>query len=147
MFTLTPVERTEPLSDLAATLTDLALPVLNKAGVRGDSIEMELELWRALTAGLKRQSARLLGVSRTTPELPGVLEDVIHRATLEVAGSFAPERGMRELELKIRPVVAGLDVSSELRVQLGRILAPVEVDRRPLGRSGVVRALRLTALN
>jgi hypothetical protein len=141
MFTLRPAERTEPLSDLAATLTDLALPVLGKAGVRGDSIEMELELWRALTAGLQRQSARLLDPSGIA------LEDVIHHAALEVAGSFAPERGMRELELKIRPVVAGLRVPAELRAQLGRTLAPVKVDRRPLGRSGVVRMLRLTALN
>jgi hypothetical protein len=147
MLTLTTAEQTQPLSDLAATLTDLALPVLSKTGIRGDSIEMELELWRALTARLERESAWMLGTSQSAPELTGVLEDVIHRATLEVAGSFAPERGMRELALKIRPVVAGLTLPSELRTQLGRIVAPVQVDRRPLGRSGVVRTLRLTALN
>lgn len=144
---LTSAERPQPLSDLAAALTDLALPVLSKAGVRGDSIEMELELWRALTVGLERESALLLGVSRAAPDVAGLLEGVIHRAALEVAGLFAPQRGVRELELKIRPVVAGLRVPADLRGRLDGIVSRAPEDRRPLGRSGVVRMLRLTALN
>jgi len=145
MLTLTHAERAQPLSDLAAGLTDLALEVLARAGIRGDSIEMELELWRALETGLQRESRWLRGAPRDA-ELTGVLEDVIHRATLDVAGSFAPENG-GELELKVRHVVAGVRVPVELRAQLGGIVGKGRVDRRPLGRSGVVRMLQLTALN
>jgi hypothetical protein len=43
------------IRDLAAGLTDSALEALTGAGVRGDSVEMELELWHALTAGLERE--------------------------------------------------------------------------------------------
>jgi hypothetical protein len=43
------------IPDLAASLTDSALEVLAGAGVRGNSVEMELGLWHALTAGLERK--------------------------------------------------------------------------------------------
>jgi hypothetical protein len=42
------------VTDLAASLTDSALEALAEAGVRGDSVEMELELWHALTDELQR---------------------------------------------------------------------------------------------
>jgi hypothetical protein len=47
-------ERAHSVTDLAASLTDSALEALAEAGVRGDSVEMELELWHALTDELKR---------------------------------------------------------------------------------------------
>jgi hypothetical protein len=43
------------IPDLAANLTDRALEALAGAGVRGNSVEMELELWHALTAALERE--------------------------------------------------------------------------------------------
>jgi hypothetical protein len=43
------------IPDLAASLTDSALEALVDAGARGDSVEMELELWHALTAELERE--------------------------------------------------------------------------------------------
>jgi hypothetical protein len=43
MLQLTHTEPSRPISDLAADLTDLALNLLGKAGIRGDSVEMELE--------------------------------------------------------------------------------------------------------
>jgi hypothetical protein len=45
----------QSIPDLAASLTDSALEVLAEAGVQGDSVEMELGLWRALTAELERE--------------------------------------------------------------------------------------------
>ena len=44
-----------PIPDLAASLTDSALKVLAEAGVRGDSVAMELGLWRALATELERE--------------------------------------------------------------------------------------------
>jgi hypothetical protein len=43
------------IPDLAASLTDSALEALAEAEVRGNSVEMELELWHALTAELERE--------------------------------------------------------------------------------------------
>jgi hypothetical protein len=47
-------KKAHSVTDLAASLTDSALEALAEAGVRGDSVEMELGLWHALTAGLER---------------------------------------------------------------------------------------------
>jgi hypothetical protein len=48
-------EPSQSIADLAAGLTDSALEVLAGAGVRGDSVEMELGLWHALSAELERE--------------------------------------------------------------------------------------------
>jgi len=48
-------DRVRRIPDLAASLTDSALEALAAAGIRGDSVAMELELWRALTAELERE--------------------------------------------------------------------------------------------
>jgi hypothetical protein len=45
----------QSIPDLAANLTDSALEVLADAGFRDGSVEMELGLWHALTAKLKRE--------------------------------------------------------------------------------------------
>jgi len=47
-------DQAHSIPDLAAGLTDSALEVLAEAGIRGDSVAMELGLWHALTAELKR---------------------------------------------------------------------------------------------
>jgi hypothetical protein len=43
------------IPDLAASLTDSALEAVAAAGVGGDSVAMELGLWRALTAQLEQE--------------------------------------------------------------------------------------------
>jgi hypothetical protein len=48
-------DRAPSIPDLAAGLTDWALEVLARAGVRGDSIAMELGLWYAFSAQLERE--------------------------------------------------------------------------------------------
>jgi hypothetical protein len=47
-------EQAHSVTDLAASLTDSALEALAETGVRGDSVEMELGLWHALTTELER---------------------------------------------------------------------------------------------
>jgi hypothetical protein len=149
MLTLTHVERPQPISDLAAGLTDLALELLSKTGVRGDSVEMELETWRALTAELERE-LELLRVRSSVKEdfhLGGVIEQAIHRAVVRVVGTLEPERSPAEIEARVRPAVASLRVPTDRQAALGRLVPRPQAGRRPLGRSGVVRRLQLTALN
>src|SRR5688572_26623241 len=120
-------ERNHPTGELAAGLTDLALGVLRKAGVRGDSVEMELELWRALTAGLERELrwGRSTRFATETP-LDVLLLQVIHRAVLDVAFSFAPERVSEELDVGIRPWLVRLPITRVLRELLGQSFAANE---------------------
>jgi hypothetical protein len=145
MLTLTYPERSRPISDLAAGLTDLALELLGKAGVRGDSVEMELELWRALTAEVEREFDRYRLATSDDISVGGVLEHVIHRAALRVAGEF--DGGRADVEARVRRGAAGLRVPADRRAALARLLPRPEASRRPLGRSGIARQLRVTALN
>jgi len=87
MLTLTSPKRRQSSSDLAASLTDLALELLSKAGVRGDSVAMELELWRALTAEIDREFTRRHPEASHVIPQGGLVERVIHRAALSVAGA------------------------------------------------------------
>src|SRR4051812_48130674 len=94
------------VSELAASLTDLALEVLRHAGVEGDSVALELELWQALTTRLEheahwRQHRHVAAVS----PLESFLAQTIHRAALEVAAASAPDRLVTEHDLRIRPHV------------------------------------------
>lgn len=148
MSILTHADRPRTISDLAAGLTDLALELLGRVGVRGDSVEMELELWRALTTEIEREFDR----QRRAPfqddfHLRGAIEQAVHRAALRVAGAFEPERNPAEIESRVRPGVASLRVPADRRVALERLTPRVEESRRPLGRSGVLRRLQLTPLN
>jgi hypothetical protein len=136
-------------NDLAAELTDFVLEGLARAGVRGDSVALELALWRALDASLARESrwqrwTRLGGGS--APD--GTLAQVVHRAALTVAVAFAPEHDAAELERRLRPWVAGLRVTPRLRALLNERTARTEQDwARATRDSGTVRALRLSPLN
>src|SRR5262245_39917545 len=104
------------VSELAASLTDMALDVLRQAGVEGDSVELELELWRALTARLEREAhwRQHRHMAAVSP-LESFLAQTIHRAALEVAAAFAPERLVTEHDLRIRPHVDRLRFNSSLR--------------------------------
>jgi hypothetical protein len=49
---------------LAAELTEAAYPVVSRHGVKGSSVDLELDLWKALTEKLqtrRREAAPLLG--------------------------------------------------------------------------------------
>jgi hypothetical protein len=81
MLTRTYPEPPQAISDLAADLTDLALEHLSKTGVRGDSVALELALWRTLAAEIER------GLP-----LGGPIEPIIRRAALRVAGGFGQRR-------------------------------------------------------
>src|SRR5438034_1179402 len=76
----------QSIPDLAARLTDRALEFLRSFRARGDSVELELELWHALTAELKRET-RDQGLAPTGGAAPldGALKRVVNRATLRVA--------------------------------------------------------------
>ena len=50
-------DQAQSIPDLAASLTDSALEALAQAGVRGNSVAIELELWHALTTELEREVA------------------------------------------------------------------------------------------
>jgi hypothetical protein len=136
-------------SDLAAELTDFVLEGLARAGVRGDSVALELAAWQALDEALSRESrwqrwTRLGGGSPAE----SVLAHVVHRATLAVAAAFAPRRHLADLEWRLRPWLAGLRVSPRQRGLLAERLARTDRDwGRVAGTSGIVRALRVRALN
>jgi hypothetical protein len=149
MLTLTHAERPRPISDLAAGLADLALELLGKAGVRGDSVEMELEAWRVLADELEHEMDLFQARSSFEDDfhLGGVIEQALHRAVLRVAGEFDPDRNPAEIEALVRPGVASLRVPVDRRAALERLSPRPPVSRRPLGRSGVVRRLQLTPLN
>jgi hypothetical protein len=149
MLTLTQTERPQPISDLAAGLTDLALELLSKAGVRGDSVEMELEAWRVLTGEIEHEFDLLQARSSLEGEfnLGGMIELALHRAALRVAGEFDPERSPTEIEVELRTAFASLRVPADRRAALARLTPRPQSSRRPLGRSGVVRRLQVTALN
>jgi hypothetical protein len=138
-----------PATELAAALTDLALEVLGRAGVAGDSVEMELELWRALTAGLERESRWQHWLGRNGEVPPdSALAQVVHRAALDVATVFTPDRDAADVDLSLRPWVARLRTMAEQRRLWGQVSARRESrSPRPLGRSGIVRQLSVTALN
>jgi hypothetical protein len=139
--------RPQTPADVAASLTETALEVLHRAGLRGDSIEIELELWRSLEDEIEREVRwrRWVPVHDDGP-LNGVAEQLVHRAALHVAGEFVPERPAAELEARIRPLVASLRVAASVRVALLRLFARPQPSR-PLGRSGVVRRLQVNAMN
>ncbi len=144
MLTLTQTDHPRPISDLAAGLTDQTLALLSRAGVRGDSVEMELETWRALTDELEREyDLRSRASDSADFYLHGVIEQAIHRAALRVAGAFDPHSSPAEIATRGRPGIASLQVAAGRRGPFER----PEASRRPLGRSGVVRRLQLTALN
>jgi hypothetical protein len=147
MHNLTRSEWERPVSDLAAALTEPALEVLVKSGVRGDSVAMELELWDALAEEIQREARWIRRAPDGELELGGVLEEVVHRAALQVAGSFAPGRDTGDLEFSIVPRIGALQLPAGLRSRLTRLAAPAPRDRRPLGNSGTARRLQLTALN
>jgi hypothetical protein len=149
MLTLTHADRPRPISDLAAGLTDLALELLTKAGIRGDSVEMELETWRALTDEIEHEFDLLQKRSSFKDDfhLGSVIELAVHRAAVRVASEFDPERSPGEIEARVRPGVASLRVPADKRAALERLMPRPPASRRPLGQSGVVRRLQLTALN
>jgi hypothetical protein len=53
-------EQDADLDRFAAELTDAAYPVALKYGVSGSSIDLELEIWRALTDLVRRRGRELL---------------------------------------------------------------------------------------
>jgi hypothetical protein len=148
MLTLTHPEKPQSISDLAAGLTDLALELLGKAGVQGDSVEMELALWRELANEIEREFGRYRLAPSADDIVPnGVIEHIVHRAALRVAGEFDGGRSPADLEAHVRPGVAELRVPADRQAAAGRLMRREEAGRRPLGQSGIFRALRVTALN
>jgi hypothetical protein len=105
MLTLEQTESPRPISDLAAGLTDVGLKILSKAGVRGNSVEMELETWRALTEELE---CELDVGSAFEPafSLDCVIDRAIHRALIRVTNEFDQERLTRRAYPGRRPCPA-----------------------------------------
>jgi hypothetical protein len=140
-------DQAHPITDLAAGLTDLALEALGPVGRGDDSVEMELELWRALTLELEREMAWRCFASPGDVPPGGALEQLVHRAVLRVAAALAPGRPPAELVKRTRPGVAALRVPDHLRSALTRLFARPSAGRRPLGGPGQARHLQLTAVN
>jgi len=76
------------IADLAARLTDPALEFLGRFRAHGDSVEMELDLWHALTTELKREMSESRTLLRPSDgQRDGALKRVVHRAILRVAAA------------------------------------------------------------
>src|SRR5438128_681411 len=61
--------------DIAAVLTEAALPVVQRHGVDSSSVEVELGLWQALSGALRAQRGRAVPTSAD-------LSDAAYRAVL-----------------------------------------------------------------
>lgn len=90
MLTLSRCERREPISDLAAGLTDRTLELLSRAGVRGDSVAIELETWRALADAIERGFERIQTrpAYRRAFHLGALAEAAVRSAAARVARQF-----------------------------------------------------------
>ena len=75
---------------LAGELTELAYPVALGQGVKGFSIDVELEIWKAIQAAVRRAPEGLLAMASGTT----APEDVLAGAT-EAAYRVALRRGFR----------------------------------------------------
>jgi hypothetical protein len=142
----TSADKARPIADVAASLTDLALEALGPVGSGDDSVETELELWRALTLELEREVSWRRFAPRDDYAPDGALEQLIHRAVVRVAAELAPGRPA-ELVARTRPRVAALRATESARAALARLFAPRPAGRRPLGESGLSRRLQVTQLN
>ena len=90
MLSLVP-SQPQGVTEVAARLTDHALEFLRSFRPRGDSVEMELELWHALTAELNREMNERHDAA-PVDEAPScsALRKVVDRATLRVAAERSP---------------------------------------------------------
>ena len=143
------VDSAGSISDLAAIVTEYALPVAQRASIAGDSVAIEVQLWRSLANQLQREF-RLHGRIRRweSPDLSGTLHQIVHRAVLAVAQEASPEHDPRDLEAVVRPLVADLRFSDDERRQFERLFPRREpLTTQRLGRSGIVRRLQFAALN
>ena len=135
-----------PISNIAATLTDHALRVARNARIDGDSVALELQLWKALTGQLERA----VGLQAWLPYkesvvLNGTLHHVIQRAVTNVAQEQGRVRNPRELESLIRPLVAAVSFSTDERRELARQFPSGKSTTWRRGRSGTVRGLQFAA--
>lgn len=136
------------IDDFAASMTDRALRVARQASVDGDSVAVELQLWKSLTRQLEREVGlrRWLRYGETAVHHE-TIHQIIHRAILAVAQEQSPARNPREVESVIRPLVADLSFSNDERRDLERLFPSREPTTRRLGRSGIVRRLQVAVLN
>jgi hypothetical protein len=58
------------LDTFAAELTEAAYPIALKYGVLGSSLDLELEIWKTLTALVRKRGRELLCAAATT-RVPG----------------------------------------------------------------------------
>jgi hypothetical protein len=95
-----PTDPIDAKDRLAGELAELAYPVALEQGVKGFSIDVELEIWRAIVAALRRTPDSLLAMPLAAP----ASEDVLARVT-EAAYRVALRRGFRgpflDLELAL----------------------------------------------
>jgi hypothetical protein len=54
------------LDTFAAELTDAAYPIALKYGVLGSSLDLELEIWKTLTALVRKRGHELLAAPKTS---------------------------------------------------------------------------------
>jgi hypothetical protein len=75
-------DRAHSVADVAARLTDEALELVGGFGISGDSVEMELHLWRVLMVELMRECTPTR--FRGDATLGGAMKRAVNRATLRV---------------------------------------------------------------
>ena len=136
------------IEDFAASMTDRALRVARQASVDGDSVALELQLWKSLAGQLEREAGlhQWLRYGESVVH-HGTLHQIMHRAILDVAQEQSPVRNPRELESLIRPLVSELSFSNDEHRDLERLFPSREPTTRWLGRSGILRRLQVVALN
>jgi hypothetical protein len=85
-----PIALTAAKDRLAGELTELAYPVALRQGVKGFSVDVELEIWKAIETALQRTPEPLLAMADRSP----VADDVLARAA-DAVYRVALRRGFR----------------------------------------------------
>ena len=139
-------DMSELVDDLAARWTDSALEVLNALGIRGSSVEMELESWHTLQDVLRMQPLAGSKTCVLNPRTLHVHEADSFLALLRVTRKFTPGVAAAELAIGSVPRSGGRGWSPQntepMRICFRGPCRPVRRRRRWAVRITLCKCLR-----
>ena len=142
-------ELTRLVDELAAHWTDSALEILKDAGIGNLSVDVELELWRALRKVLQGELRwqRAFRFS-TRVSLNTLMEQVIRKAVLVVARKLEPKAISRSFENFVLGAVGGRRATAAERRLYSELAQEPAVHAafKPLSRTDFTPHLRVSAV-
>jgi hypothetical protein len=145
----TAIELTPLVDDLAGHWTEPALEILKAAGIHPVSVNMELEVWRTLRkvlhSELRWQRAFRLS---TLVSLSTVMEQVLRKATVQVARRFGPQSLSYSFESRLRRLAGERRATAaERRLYAEIVRQPaLRAAFKPPSRTDFTPRLRVSAL-